>query len=266
MIVENANLMNTETPLTNDSAQASELELDEQSIGAKDLTIGTLMRELNLQKRLFRLLCLLMDALEKKRQGKGMGWSRPWNKTGLNVFRTHVQKPEEDQVCMEPLQSLLAHFSADIPAAENDFIEDLLVDPKLMAFTFYHNHDDKQGQYEGLTLSLGRRVPEDKTKRDRLDIILEDKRCKGAVDRKVDRIRIYVCSWDDYQKDKSHFLYENCHLNEGQQTVAQVLYEFSLGKYQEWKDIEDRQWKHWSSNYISYFGARTFIPVGTAFD
>lgn len=49
-----------------------------------------------------------------------------------------------------------------------------------MAFTFYHNHWLGEDRFEGLTLSLGRKVPGDKTKRDRPDPILEDKLAGGV--------------------------------------------------------------------------------------
>ena len=224
-----------------------------------------LMRELNLQNRPSWLLAKLMNALEKQRQAKGLGWSRAWNKYGLTVFRTHTQRPLEDVDYFQPLQPLLEHFLATAPPAVREFTADLLADPARMAFTFYHNHDAGNGrQYEGLTISIGRKVAADPTKRDRLDIILEDERDGGAVDGLVDRVRIYVCPWATYQHEKTFHLCEGTALAADELRLAQGCYRSCVAKYHLWKGEESRQWSHWSARYIDYFGPRAFIPQGSS--
>lgn len=248
------------------SATAETLQLDEASLRPEELSMPALMRELNLQKKPSWLLVKLMNALEKKRQAKGLGWSRAWNKYGLTVFRTHTQRLNEDADYFEPLQSLLNHFLADAPAHYRDFMADLLNDPHRMAFTFYHNHTGEDGkQYEGLTISLGRKVTADKTKRDRLDIILEDERVDGCVDGRVDRVRLYVCPLATYQENKTFHLCEKTTLPVEDRKLAQACYQQCVAKYHLWKTDASRQWSHWSVRYIDYFGAREFIPRRSSF-
>ncbi len=241
------------------------LTLDKESINPEDLSMGTLQRELNLQKKPPIVLAKLMNLLEAKRQRKGLGWSRAWNKYGLNVFRAHIHDFNEDRDYFDGVKNILEHLGQEIPPDYRDFVKDLQADPLRMAFTFYHNNWSENEQYEGLTISMGRKLPDDRTKRDRIDMILEDRRVDGKVDGKVDRIRIYICPWDRYKNDKAHFLYESKDLGEREFDIAQALYGTCLEKYQAWKDIEERQWSHWSVKYIDYFGPRVFIPQGTSF-
>ncbi|MEM9158311.1 MAG: hypothetical protein AAGB46_04620 [Verrucomicrobiota bacterium] len=244
---------------------SSPLSLDTRSINPSELSIPTLMKELNQQKKPNWILRKLMDALEAKRQSKGMGWSRPWNKFGLNVFSTHKFNTISDSNYAIPIMEFIEKNLSDAPQETRDFAEDLLSDTACLGFVFYHNSDKEDGQHEGLTLSFGRKVPEDKTKRDRIDLILEDLRLDGKVDRLVDRIRIYVCPWEDYQNEKRHYLKTIDDIAPNDQEAAQHLYQHCTDYYHNWKDEESRQWDHWSSRYISYFGPRSFIPVGTSF-
>ena len=240
------------------------LPLDAASLEPGELSMSALMRELNLQEKSAWLLVKLMNLLEKQRQQKGLGWSRAWNKYGLTVFRTHIQKIEADGDYFAPLLPLLKHFLADAPEPYATFVESLLSDPKRMAFTFYHNNTTEDGQqYEGLTLSLGRKVTDDPTKRDRLDIILEDRREEGRVDGVADRLRIYVCPWSTYQSKSFHPCEATAFSGETNELV-QNLYRTAVAKYHLWKEDEARQWSHWSVRYIDYFGPRTFIPQGSS--
>ena len=244
---------------------AETLDLDEGSLSPDQLSTGTLMRELGLQRRPSWVLRKLMNSLEQRRQAKGLGWSRSWNKRGLNVFRTHVHEVAADADYFIPLQPLMDRFLPKAPDLYREFALELLADPKRMAFTFYHNHDSGDAQFEGLTVCIGRRVPDDATKRDRLDVILEDRRTDGEVDGTVDRLRIYLCPWAQYRNEKAHFLYETSELTGDELDGTQALYKHCVEKYHQWKDPEARQWNHWSARYIDYFGPRSFIPVGTSF-
>ena len=250
----------------------NQLDLDSVSILPEELSIETLTRELSLRRRPNAFLRLLMNALESKRQAAGMGWSRPWNKTGLNVFRTHTHSLETDGEYLEPAKDMIRQLCGEAPDDYRRFSQELLNDPRLMVFTFYHNHESDEGQYEGLTLSFGRRVAGDPSKRDRLDLIIEDQRAvmSGRVDGRVDRVRIHVCPWAHYSSApvREHFsaiwsggdIWTCSRLRE-----VQSLYEHTVRYYHRWKGDESRQWTHWSARFIDYFGARTFIPIGTAF-
>ena len=241
------------------------LPLDHDSLAVEELSVPALMQELNLHQRPHWLLRKIMNALEQKRQSKGLGWSRAWNKYGLNIFRTHVHHREQDAAYLAPLAPLFADLLQHAPTPHRTFARELLQDPALMGFTFYHNHTAPHGQYEGLTLSFGRKVVADPSKRDRLDIVLEDRRAQGRVDGHVDRLRLYICPWAEYQKDRSYFLLEQKDLATHAAGAAQALYSNCVHHYHLWKSEPTRQWSHWSARYIDYFGPRSFIPVGSSF-
>jgi len=241
------------------------LTLDADSLPIEELSMPALMRELNLQQRPNWLLCKLMNALEQKRQAKGLGWSRAWNKYGLNVFRTHVHDREKDAAYLGASLPLLHRLLTLAPAAYRDFATELLADPALLMFTFYHNHEGPEGQHEGLTLSFGRKVAVNPSKRDRLDLILEDRRLDGRVDGLLDRVRLYVCPWSEYQHGKTHVAIIQPDPVGEVLLPAQALYENCVRHYHEWKGDDARQWSHWSARYIEYFGPRSFIPIGSSF-
>ena len=256
----------TNHAMTTTTTSPETLLLDADSLRPDELSMPALMRELNLQKKPSWLLVKLMNALEQKRQRKGLGWSRAWNKYGLTVFRTHTQRVVEDADYFAPVISILNHFLAEADPIYRDFVAALLNDPARMAFTFYHNNTTEDGrQYEGLTVSIGRKVPGDLTKRDRLDIILEDQRVDGAVDGQVDRLRIYVCPWATYGLDRKFQLCERHSFTPEEHGFVQGSYRQCVDHYNQWKAEESRQWSHWSVRYIDYFGPRGFIPQGSSF-
>lgn len=240
------------------------LQLDDRSLDPSQLSISTLTREIGLKTRPNWLLFKMMNVLEKKRQAKGYGWSRAWNKYGVNVFRSHTASMCDDTDYFAPVAPFLRDFVGPLESPYGAFIPSLLEDPACMTFTFYHNHTSDAGQHEGLTFSFGRKVPEDKTKRDRLDIIVEDKREDGSVDGHVDRVRIYVCPWETYAT-KTFYSLEVTELTQAQRSLAQSLYDHGVAHYHTWKEEPARQWSHWSTRYIEYFGPRAFIPKQSAF-
>lgn len=245
---------------------AETLELDAESMRPEQLSTPALMRELNQQQRPSWILSRLMNVLETRRQERGMGWSRPWNKEGMRIFRTHIHQAAEDAAYFQPVETILSVVHPAVPESYYNFAEDLLADPERMAFSFYHTHTSPGGsQSEGLTISIGRRVKQDPTKRDRLDVIVEDSRWNGGVDGKADRLRVYFCPWNRYGADRSFFVLE---LNREKTPIwegVDTLYESCVKHYHLWKEDESRQWSHWSSRYIDYFGARSFIPRGSSF-
>jgi hypothetical protein len=251
--------MNVATPL-----DTAGIVLDGESMALEELSIPALTREIALQQRPNSLLVKMMNTLEAKRQKKGLGWSRAWNKYGLNVFRTHISQRENDTAYLAPVLDFVQSFLGPSDIAQASFVKELLADPNLMAFTFYHNSERDGCQYEGCTLSLGRKRPEDKTKRDRLDIILEDERIGGRVDGVVDSLRIFVCPWFMYQHKEFH-LVDVCDFSDDDHLACQDMYDHCTKHYHVWKGMEERQWSHWSVKYIDYFGPRSFIPQGSAF-
>lgn len=240
------------------------LELDATSIKPDALSRETLVRELNLQKRPSWILSKCMNALESKRAKKGLGWSRPWNKYGLTVFRTHTHDLEKDSAYLQSIKEAMAPLIASLPTEYVYFANKLWNDENKRAFTFYHNNSDESGEFEGLTFSIGCKDLNDRTKRDRLDIILEDRRSNGKVDGQLDRVRIYVNPWSQYQ-NKNYELVELQTPNAKIPQQLQELYNASKDLYDLWKKDEARQWSHWSVKYIDYFGARSFIPKGSSF-
>ncbi|MDQ8204190.1 hypothetical protein [Pelagicoccus sp. SDUM812003] len=243
---------------------AKTLPLDEKSIDPSTLSREALMRELTLQKRPFRILREFMKALEQKRAAKGLGWSRPWNKYGLTVFRTHIHPIGQDAKYLIDARELIQPCIAKLPDEYQLFVDDLWCDPNLKAFTFYHNNKDEWGEFEGLSLSLGRKVAHDPSKRDRIDLILEDKRVDGAVDGSIERVRLYVNPWLTYQ-NREYKLIEQGGPFEPVDEGYQDFYQESCRRYDRWKTDKSRQWSHWSANYIEYFGPRCFIPKGSSF-
>jgi hypothetical protein len=230
----------------------------------EELSIAALTREIALQDRPNWILAKMMNLLEDKRQERGMGWSRPWNKSGLMVFRTHIVHPRQDAEYHQALADVVAKLAGDLPAHALAFAQDLMRDPANMSFTFYHNRTEGPEQYEGLTLSVGRVAADGPRHRDRLDLILEDKRdASGAVDGVIDRLRLYVCPWATFQH-REYTLLDVQPSGELAQTVSWT-HRLALDKYNLWKAEDDRQWSHWASNFIDYFGPRSFIPQGSAF-
>lgn len=242
-----------------------ELPLDEASLSAEELSMPALIRELSLQKRPNWLLRKLMNALESKRQAKGLGWSRVWNKKDLNVFRTHKMDVGNDadfvSLIRDTIEPLLSGASLEYRA----FAAELMSDPNAMMFVFHHNRDELGMQYEGLTLSIGRKVIGDRSKRDRLDLIIEDRRVDGRVDGLADCVRLYVCPWSQFENGQERFKACLERQSDGIPEALQELYQESVRYYHKWKGEEERQWSHWSASCIDYFGPRTFIPVGTSF-
>ncbi len=240
------------------------LALDEKSLDIGELSMNTLTREIGLADRPNWLLSKMMNLLESKRQSMGLGWSRPWNKVGLTVFRTHVNEVTDEDYYRALWQVLVA-MRQDIPPEYWAFVEEIFRDPKQMGFTFYHNRADGDAQYEGLTISIGRVVQDDKRRRDRLDLILEDRRdADGAVDGIVDRVRLYICPWSSYHTRDYHLTDTACADSKAASCLI-ALHKLAVSRYHGWKMLEDRQWKHWSAQYIDYFGHRSFIPVGSSF-
>jgi hypothetical protein len=115
-----------------------------------------------------------------------------------------------------------------------------------------------------VTISLGRKVLDDVSKRDRFDIILEDKRENMYVDGHLDRVRYFINPWFDHRFER-HFFHEIRGQEIAKTPGIQKLYDKSCQSYVDGKDDVSQQFEHWSIRYIDYFGARTWIPKGSRF-
>jgi hypothetical protein len=238
------------------------LELDAGSLDPAELSMGALTREINLRVKPNALLRMMMGSLEKKRQAKKLGWSRPWNKTGMTVFRSDRFDLASETDLARAWGNGLLDASAGMPREYRDFVLDLWDDASRMAFAFYHNQSESGREYEGLTLSLGRKIPDDKSKRDRIDIVFGDLRRAGAVDRIPDWVRIYVNPFSAWKSGEMWSI----SLKGGDIPEPLLgLYGMALDAYRRNGEMPDRQWNHWAFRYIDYFGPRTFIPRGSAF-
>lgn len=252
-------------PLAAPAHPAPVLPLDGASLDPTQLSMPTLTRELTLQRRPALLLRIMMDALEGRRQAQKLGWSRPWNKVGLTVFRSHRGDLAADGALYSALREALQQVLAEADAETLAFIDGLLDDPTCMAFVFFHNRSEGGRSWEGLTLSLGRKVPGDTRRRDRLDVILEDeRRADGTVDGRIDQVRIHSCPWSQYREgaDRSWTLTPTA---DGAWATLEAVYRLAVAGYHADKAVEERQWDHWAQRFISYFGPRRFIPIGSAF-
>jgi hypothetical protein len=238
------------------------LGLDADSLDPASLSMDALQREIGLRRRPLPILRSMMSALEAKRQASKIGWSRPWNKVGLNVFLAHRLFPQRDQAILRDWRSGMEAVCSSMPPDYRDFADSLWTDPSRMAFVFYHNRSGDGAEYEGLTLSLGRKVPGDPNKRDRIDIMLEDLRVGGAVDRRPDRARLIVNPFAAWAKGEIW----SCEPDPGSRARAlDPLYASALEGYRAFASEPGREWTHWAFRYIDYFGPRAFIPKNSAF-
>ena len=259
--------MNTVDPLVLDQLNSSSgsLELDSESLEPSQLSLAGLMRELALKNKPSWLLVKLMGLLEEKRSAQGLGWSRPWNKAGMTVFRSFRLSREVDHETVGAALCFLSRFVPRLSSGSQDFIHSLLEDLDLMVFMFVHNREVGTRQYEGVTFSLGRRIPGDPSKRDRVDIIVEDQRHQGRVDGSVDLVRVLVCPWTRYGATRDAEAVESASFSPEDWLSSHDFYRTLVSAYHANKVDPGKQWNHWSSSYISYFGARRFIPVGSSF-
>jgi len=241
------------------------LEPSLETLESQFPTPQSLVREISNEKAPPKLLVILMNLLEKMRQGRGMGWSRAWNKYGVNTFHTHKVLPTQDHEQIEEAHRFLSLIAEKAGKEHLPFIEDLLTDPNLMCFHFYHDRDEDLGPTEGLTVSLGRKVPDDRSKRDRIDIVFEDTVVAGAVDGLVDRIRVFICPWSEYQDGRAYHLIDFKETPGELREVVQDFYNRQVECFHRWKRIPERTWDHWSTRYIDYFGPRKISPLNTRF-
>lgn len=241
------------------------LEPSISTLKAQYPTTQSLVKEISQDKAPPKLMVILMNLLEKMRQSRGMGWSRAWNKYGVNTFRTHKVKPDHDVEHIEDTHQLLDSITSVTGKEHNQFISDLFSDPGLMCFHFYNDREDDGIHSEGITVSLGRKVPGDASKRDRLDLVFDDNIVNLRADGQIDRVRIYVCPWDNYKEGRAYAVVDLQEIPESLRDVIQNYYERQIQSFHSWKRVPERRWAHWYTRYINYFGPRKSIPLNTNF-
>jgi len=236
------------------------LDLAEGSIDPNELSMEALKQEINQRARPAKLLRRMMTTLEAKRAAKGLGWSRPWNKYGVSTFRTHIMNFETDGAFIAQVRWLLALRLGEGHCRQ--FIDPLLNATGRRAFVFYQMFSPNDA--EGLTLSFGRAAPNDRRRRDRLDLVFRDAVQDGDVDGVVDTLDIYECPTPVFNNPRHVEVHDE--LNEPAfRHAVQVVYGRAVELYDRWKGDQARQWGHWGTRYIEYFGPRTFIPRSTRF-
>ena len=195
-----------------------------------------------------KIIRFLMNALESYRQARKLGWSRPWNKYDLTVFQTFRLNLAEDNELITQLANIIEN-DISMPSSARKFVEELLVDKAhLMGFLFVHDYQQEGQQYEGVTFSLGR--VKDKRYRDRIDLIFESP-VNDGVSQGFSRIRVYI---DPFMGVKEPLW--SCLVEKDLSAQAQHLFEQLTHVSWAWAEQEDRQWKHWTSDYIDYFAPR----------
>ncbi|MBD3609765.1 MAG: hypothetical protein HUJ30_04385 [Gammaproteobacteria bacterium] len=194
------------------------------------------------------LLRLIMNAFERYRAARKMGWSRPWNKYDLLNFQSFVIKPDRDQALIQQGIDCIHTEFPQLPEEASHFIDDLISDPELMGFIFCHDFQENGKSWEGATLSLGRKIQ--RRYRDRIDIIFESEISQGES-QGLGRIRLFI---DPYRDGPGKPLYQQIR-EDNLSGISQLLF-MQLSNIS-WENDTSRIWDHWTSRYIDYFGPRS---------
>lgn len=213
------------------------------------------IRTLEADRLPVRMLRFLMNRLESYRQKRKMGWSRPQNKYGLNVFASFYLFKDEDRVMLDEVAKTLLNQIGQL-TTHLPFVKELLSDPALMGFVFCHDLCDQEKAFEGFTVSLGRKSKISSRFRDRLDIIFECPIVDG-MSQGLSRVRVYV---DPYREPISSNPSEFFEFEGSSVDALESIYQSIIGKINSWGQpslYAQREWNHWTSQYIDYFGPRS---------
>lgn len=197
------------------------------------------------------LLTALMGILESYRARQRMGWSRPQNKEGVRTFKTLVPTAGAMAEIAERSYNLLHNREMKVSAESFRYVEDLLIDPALMGFMFFHDMEEDDRNFEGVTLSFGRRTGNRRRFRDRLDVILEAEVLHG-VSQGFARLRVFIDPYDGGGERTEIIRRDALFAPEAARELFIMAEEF----YSAWRDIPERQWMHWTQEYVEYFGSR----------
>jgi hypothetical protein len=234
-----------------------------KTIEIKDeTTYQAAMRTLGNQDRPPAILRFLMGAFESYRQSRKIGWSRPWNKYGINTFLSFKLDFPRDADLIERARAVLADEAGAMPGAARNFVDDLFADGNLMGFIFMQEYSEDGRRYESVTLSFGRKTQ--KRYRDRLDLILEAP-IAGSTVGAFSRLRLFV---DPYAEQKEP-IWQNTFEAVSSENAADLFRHLGDLSWQ-WAGDKTRIWDHWTSRYIDYFGPRqwslddsNFAPFGS---
>lgn len=219
------------------------------------MTLSTLEQH----RRPPRLLRTLMSKLESFREERRLGWSRPQNKRGVRTFCSLVPTSEVRDLMSESVYHLMWREEL-VDQSSLRFIEDVLIDPELMTFVFFHDVTEGDRRFEGVTLSFGRRTGKKKRHRDRIDVILESE-VIGGVSHEFSRLRVFVDPFSETAGQKTSKCFDGGALPDG----AESLFAKCVDLYGRWRNDPERIWSHWTQDYVEYFGPRIKRVVGSHF-
>jgi len=114
---------------------------NEYEIQSADAYIAA-MQALNKKDRPPAFLRLLMNAFESYRQSRKIGWSRPWNKYGVNTFRSYRLDLGKDTDLIAFARNVLDEAGSEMSESARVYVNDLLDDEpeqrgQLMGFLFF---------------------------------------------------------------------------------------------------------------------------------
>lgn len=209
------------------------------------------IQELSRLRRPPRILCRLMNALEAYRAARKHGWSRPWNKHGVMNFQAFRLDPDRDESLLTLAGEIIDGELSEMPESARAFADDLLAQrERLMGFLFVHEVTEEGEKFEGATLSLGRLAADKPRHRDRLDLIVESPVREGESVG-FGRIRAFV----DPFRGRTGPLW-TCVKKGPHQPATERLFERLAEASHAWVGDADREWEHWTSAYVDYFGPR----------
>ena len=223
-------------------------------------TYNSAVQALSRKSRPPAILRFIMQALEKYRQNRKMGWSRPWNKYGIMTFQSFKLDfsgtgDTVEAALIEGARAVVAAECAAMPGEAAAFVDDLLAETSrsdLMGFVFVHEFTEKgdggDNRFEGVTLSFGR--VKDKRFRDRFDLIFEAPvSVAGAGD--FSRLRVFV---DPFMGVGEPVW--TATVDPAAAPASKALFDRLAELSWNWAGEDARIWDHWTSAYIEYFGPR----------
>ena len=112
-----------------------------------------------------------------------------------------------------------------------------------------------------MTYSFGRRTPKEPRFRDRFDLIVESEIIAGES-RGLSRVRLYVDPFvRPLESHPARVLLAEAQLS----PACAELFDRASQLHRQWSLRVDKQWHHWTSDYIDYFGPRAVAVPGSFF-
>ncbi|TPV93547.1 MAG: hypothetical protein B7733_19920 [Myxococcales bacterium FL481] len=202
-----------------------------------------------------RVMRFLVNAFERYRQRRKIGWSRPWNKAGTVIYHSF----RLNRANSEALVSGVREFVEPVVPRSSDataFVSELLDASDLMVFVFLSHVEQDGHRFERATIGLGRVHAHAPRHRDRIDIDL-DAAVHGGRGGSLSRARVFV---DPYRPDHPEPLFAcTCPPT----PEARALFERVVADCDQWRR-GGQTWQHWTADYLDYFGAPKWGLVGSA--